>query len=419
MLHKTAKFKTYKKTLNLTAIAVTMSIASSMVMADAEFDNKWDQWLKASELGQYHGDDNWAEIIKKAKAEGEVVVYSSTASTQRVAADFMKLYPEIKVSSYKLGSTKSVEKAIREQDADIHAADIITTPGARSMIFEMLPDKRIVNYVPKYLEGSIPEEYKQPLLTRHVSALALIYNTDTYKTQPLKNIWELTEKQWEGRFATKNPVSSASTMTAIAAFVENADAMAAAYKSKYGKDIVLSKGIKNAGYEFLHRLIANDIVIFKSGSKLAAASGKKGQKKPLFVIAPMHYLSRNAKKGYANAVIADIEPASVYTYSSYMAIARFAPNPNAAKLFTAFSMGSDQLAADSKLEKPYREGDSLALLQGMADQYSVGGTSPRNDFPVSPDNSVWKASKHFTATPEFIRDNSALIGDFWTIETSK
>ncbi|UCH73362.1 MAG: hypothetical protein JSU82_13560, partial [Rhodospirillales bacterium] len=86
-----------------------------------------DAWLKQAELGPYQASpENWDEVVRKAKEEGEVVVYSSSSRIAKVADAFMAIYPESKVTSFDLGSVQSVEKTVREQDAGLYNADIVT-----------------------------------------------------------------------------------------------------------------------------------------------------------------------------------------------------------------------------------------------------------------------------------------------------
>lgn len=400
-------------------LAGTMMIAGVASAAD-DSAAKLDAWLKQNQLGAYHAPENWDAIIAAAKKEGEVVIYASSSQLKKVAADFMKVYPEIKVTAHKLGSEKSVEKTIREHEASIYDVDIVTTTGARSMVYEMLPNKNIINYVPSYLKSRIPEQYREPLLVRVLEGQAFIYNMEANPGgAPISNIWELTEPKWKGRFAMKNPLSSLSTVACVMALVANPEEVAAAYKKHTGKDLVLSKGVKSAGYEFWKRMLANDPVIFKSGSKLAKATGKSGQKSPPLALASVHYLARNKTKGLVNAVMTKIEPAALMEYPTYTAIGRFAPHPNAAKLMTAFMMGSAELNANSKLEAPFDKGPSAKLLQGLSSEFRIGVSTPRSDVPAHPDNGVWFEAKHLGASAEFIAKNGAKFADFWTIESSK
>ena len=78
----------------------------------------------------------------------------------------------------------------------------------------------------------------------------------------------------------KSPAGSLTTLMMLAAIVEHSDEMEKAYEQHAGKKLQLSSGVENAGYEFLHRLIANDIVISDNSSKIATAVGLRGQAKP-------------------------------------------------------------------------------------------------------------------------------------------
>ena len=57
-------------------------------------------WLKAAELGPYApAKQDWAAIEAAAKKEGKVLVYANSSRIETAAAEFMKLYPEIKVAN--------------------------------------------------------------------------------------------------------------------------------------------------------------------------------------------------------------------------------------------------------------------------------------------------------------------------------
>jgi iron(III) transport system substrate-binding protein len=82
-------------------------------------------------------------------------------------------------------------------------------------------------------------------------------------------------------------------------------------------------------------------------------------------------------------------------------------------------MGSKDLNATSELKPPFRSGQSLELLQGMAAFYQVGTFSPRTDVPPPPYSEMWPKANKLTASPEFVKDNIAKISDFWMAETSR
>ena len=60
----------------------------------------------------------------------------------KVAEDFAKVYPEIKVKAYDLGSEKTIEKVVREHQAGVYAADVVYSGGTEQMVFDLLPNHR-------------------------------------------------------------------------------------------------------------------------------------------------------------------------------------------------------------------------------------------------------------------------------------
>jgi iron(III) transport system substrate-binding protein len=251
-------------------------------------------------------------------------------------------------------------------------------------------------------------------------ALVFFYNEEQYPDgAPVSNIWELPEEKYKGRIGIKNPMSSGSTLMGVATLVQPPDEMAAAYKRYAGEDIVLSEGVPDAGYEFIARLLKNDVVIFKSGSKLAGASGTRGQDNPLIAFANMTYISRNDSDGFANVIISDLDPVSKLVYPTFMAIAQQAPHPNAAKVLVAYLLGSTDLTKDTVLEKPYLEGKSFTLLQGLAPYHDAGSVSPRNDVPLPEGGEIWDEMEGWIVSDEFMWTQGPKLRDFWLLQSSQ
>lgn len=401
----------------IAALALTGLLPFAALAADVPAE--MDAWLKKAELGPYQkSPENWAEIVRKAKAEGEVIVYSSSSRIAKVAKSFMAIYPEIKVTGHDLGSVQTVEKTVREQDANLFNADIVTTGGSGLVFHEMLNKHRIVNYVPDAYKKRIPKANRDPLLVRVNEAMTFFYNGEAHpNAAPVKNIWELTEPKWKGRVGIKNPPASLSTFMGVATLVQHSDEMAAAYKRYAGKPIQLHPGVPNAGYEFIYRLLHNDLVIFKSGTKLGVAVGKPGQEKPLIAFNNMTRIADNVKKKYVGRFLVDLDPVAKVIYPTYTAIARQAPHPNAAKLLTAYLLGNTKINSGSKISRPYDKGASLELLQGLAPYYDAGSMSPRDDVPFPEGGEVWDKMKAWTADPDFLWKEGPKVRDFWIQES--
>ena len=383
-----------------------------------EYPPEMDEWLKAANLGPYEeSPQDWAEIERLAKEEGEVIIYSSSSRVAKYAPEFEKKYPGIKVTYFDLGSVKTVEKTVGEQDAGLYNADIITTGGSGQVIYELLGKNRLVNFVPDTVGSERSKENKDPLLVRINEAIVFLYNTEVYgDTPPIKNVWELTTPKWKGKFVIKNPLASLSNFMGICTLVQHADEMAAAYKRFAGKKIELSPGVPDAGYEWLYRVLHNELIILKSGSKVAAASGTKGQSEPPVAITSFTYLRLNTSRDYMNAIITPLDPVESLIYPTYTAIARQAPHPNAAKLMTAFLLGDPAINKDTVIEEPYNEGKSAELLQGLAPYYEVGSTSPRSDVPIPKGGEIWNRLKSWVTDPEFMWYDGPKVQDFWIQE---
>jgi iron(III) transport system substrate-binding protein len=403
----------------LAATVASLSIVGSQSLAQ-DMSPELDAWLQANNLGTYSvGTEDWDDIVAKAREEGEVIVYSSSGRIAKLVDDFNAHYPEITLTLFDLGSVKTVEKTIREQDAEIFNVDIVTTGNSGQVIHEMLNKNRIFNYVPAHYIDRIPVENRDPLLIRVNEAIVVMYNGEAYPDgAPITNVWELTEPEFKGRIGIKNPMSSGSTLMGVATLVQYPDEMAAAYKRHTGSDIELGDGVPDAGYEFIRRLLQNDIVIFKSGSKLAGASGLRGQENPLLSIANMTYIARNDSDDYVNVIVSELDPVAKLVYPTFTSIAANAPHPNAAKVLTAYLLGSTDLTADTVLEKPYLEGDSFAKLQGLAPYFDPGTRSPRDDVPSPEGGEIWTDMKGWSVSADFMWSESPKLRDFWLIHSN-
>ena len=403
----------------LTLTAGILAAASIAVAQDST--PELEAWLQANELGAFSdGSEDWDAIVQAATAEGEVVIYSSSGRIAKLKEHFESLYPGITLTLFDLGSVKTIEKTVREQDAGIYGVDVITTGNSGQVIHEMLNKGRIYNYVPAHYVDRIPEENRDPLLIRVNEAIVFFYNTETFADgPPISNVWALTEDRFQGRVGIKDPMASGSSLMGVATLVQHPEEMAAAYKRHFGEDIVLSDGVPDAGFEFVARLLANDLVIFKSGSKLADAAGKAGQDDALIAFTNMTYISRNESKGNVNAIISDLDPVSKLVYPTFTSIAREAPHPNAAKVFTAYLLGSTDINADSDIAKPYLEGSSFDLLQGLAPYHDAGSVSPRSDVPLPVGGEIWGEMEGWVVSDEFMWTQGPKLRDFWLIQSSQ
>lgn len=403
-----------------TALAALLTASASFTSAQ-EISAELEAWLQENALGTHAiMEENWDDIVAAATEEGEVVVYSSSGRIAKLVDHFQALYPGITLTLFDLGSVKTIEKTVREQDAGIFNVDVVTTGNSGQVIHELLGNNRIFNYVPAHFVDRIPEENRDPLLIRVNEAIVFFYNAEANPDgAPISNVWELTQDEYRGRVGIKDPMASGSSLMGLAALVQDSDAMAAAYQRLTGEEIVLGEGVPDAGYEFVRRLLANDVVIFKSGSKLADAAGAAGQDDAMIAMTNMTYISRNDSKGNVNAIMSDLDPVSRMVYPTYMSIAANAPNPNAAKVFIAYLLGNPDLNLDTDLAKPYLEGASFDMLQGLAPYHDAGSVSPRSDVPLPQGGEIWDEMEGWNISADFMWEQGPILRDFWLIHSSQ
>ena len=422
---KRSKFM--KKTQKILVLCLIIGLAAgsfaftscSRKIAGTDYSPEMDTWAQKAQLGKYDKKQDWDEIIALAKEEGEVIIYSSSSRMAAVGNSFNKIYPDIKVTSHDLGSVKTFEKTVGEQEAGIFNADIITTGGSGNFIYDLIANNRVVNFVPSMFADRIAKENKEPALVRIMEAIVFMYNTEVNDAPPITNLWELTTEAYRGKVVIKDPLASLSNLMGVATITQHADEMKKAYKDFIGEDIVLSEGVPDAGYEFLYRLLHNDLIILDSGSKTTGASGKKGQTDPPVSITSFTYLRYNGTKEYVNGLVYPVEPADGVIYPTYTAIAARAPHPNAAKLFTAYMLGDPSITLDTVIEKPFTEGKSLEILQGLAPYYEIGSVSPRDDVPLPEGGEAWNEMNMWVVDPEYMWYDAPKVQDFWIKESAR
>ncbi|MCS7463493.1 extracellular solute-binding protein [Paenibacillus doosanensis] len=295
------------------------------------------------------------ELYEKAKKEGKVTVYSTSGRINDVEKTFEAKYPGIQVEAFDLKSNVIMDKLIREQAAGIFNADLVLTKEVGGGIEEELVKKGALF---KYLPADIAEKVYEPWRSKGIAFVpylefrTLFYNTEQNKTPPVNNWWDLTTPEWKNRVLMVDPLQSPAQMDMFVSFVVNADEMAAAYKEKFGSDIVLN-GTTNAGYEFLQRFYKNVILVKASGDGQDAV-GKAAPNKPAPVfIGVSGDIRKMADKGLKADIIWDMKPKLSVVDEGLLFVANKAPHPNAAKLLVRWMAGE----ADGKGEgtTPFNE----------------------------------------------------------------
>lgn len=108
-----------------------------------------------AELAQYEGADRMQRMIDGARKEGNLSIYTSaqTDDMGALVAGFEKKYG-IKVSVWRAGSEKVLQRAVTEARANRHTVDIVETNGPelesmhREKIFQAIKSPHHRNLIP-------------------------------------------------------------------------------------------------------------------------------------------------------------------------------------------------------------------------------------------------------------------------------
>ncbi len=298
------------------------------------------------------------QLVPLAEKEGQVVVYSFTSRIKKVEKAFESKYPSIDLVGYDISSTKQIARLKAESQAGVINTDVIYTSDAPVVFDELLKPGIITKYVPPRVMDRVPDAYKSPLLAQRLSTKVLMYNEEAHPNgAPVSNLWELTTPAWKGRVVMVDPLQRGDYLDLMTQVVLESDAMAAAYKKQFGKDISLSSGMQNAGEQFIADLFANDLVLVKSTDDVNAAVGKKGQSNPPVGFTSYSDRRDNEEEGWALQLVNDVQPSPGIVFPAVIGVAKGAKNPAAARLVIDFLMGDESTTGGAGFKPFYVPGD--------------------------------------------------------------
>lgn len=155
------------------------------------------------------GSAEWQRIVAAAKREGSVVVYHQAVPVvlERMAKDFMAVYPEIKVELRRLITPVTHMQAIEnEKNTKIDGADV--TQYANAIWYR---DRSQDNFFIKPIGPAAAEYPKEHLLYGQVAVVAIMpfvmgYNTNLVKT-PITSYKDLLRPELKGKLGSSDLVA--------------------------------------------------------------------------------------------------------------------------------------------------------------------------------------------------------------------
>ena len=356
-------------------------------------------WEKSS--GIFNTDETDEELYEKAKEEGKVTVYSISSRVTKVAKAFEEKYPGVTVEPFDISTNELLEKVTREYDAGQHVADVVHIKDQDGTLYnEYVTARKFYNYKPADILSHIDEKFTSTQTPLYIELTQLFYNAEAYPDgSPVTNIWQLTEPEWKGRVLMQNPLDNLAWGSWITGFCvgDTPDQLAASYKELYGKDLELSDGCENAGYEFLKRLHDNEPIFTSSSDEIAESVGTKGQTNPPVGFCASSKLRKNEDNGWCLAPV-NLEPTTGIPAINTLYVVGECEHPNAAKLYIRFMLGG----VDGDLSG-YKYFNTLGGWPVRDDIEPAEGSTPYSELHVS----------DFNVTD--IYENINPVRDFWTL----
>lgn len=256
-------------TRHLVALAFALAVIG-LGTVHAQSDAAYDAWLQEAQLGPYQPEvDDWDAILEAARQEPPLTFYVATSRALGAVDLFNERYG-LNAEAINLGTNDVIERVRREWDAGLRNVGLVMTGNPALFQEALLSRNAVTRYVPRAVEAVMDPSENQPLMRHRYSVGTWYYSTDgDPDVVPYSNLWELTTEPWRNRVATTDPLDSSTILMYFTAVVSNADYMAELYEEHFGEPIVLTT--PNAGYEFIKRLLENDLRIVPAQRDVAEA----------------------------------------------------------------------------------------------------------------------------------------------------
>jgi iron(III) transport system substrate-binding protein len=253
-------------------------------------------------------------LIEAAKKEGKVIWYTSVdlPLAEKVAKSFEAKYPGVAVRVERSGAERVFQRISQEYGSNIHAVDVVNSSDAsHSIVWKK--GNLLEAFVPEDVAKFFPAEHKDPdgmFASFRVSLCIIAYNTDLVKKEDApKSFADLLQPKWKSKMVKAHPGYSGTIMTAT---------------FQMARDL---------GWGYFEKLAAQNVMQVQSSADppKRLALGERsvmadGNEYNIFEI---------GEKGGPVAPVYATEGSPLIVGPS--AVFKAAPNPNAAKLFTAYS----------------------------------------------------------------------------------
>ena len=257
-------------------------------------------------------------LIEAAKKEGKLSWYTSVdlPVAEKIAKAFEAAYPGVSMKVERSGAERIFQRIGQEAQSKIYNCDVVNSSDAAHLII-WKRGQMLASYLPEEVAKNFPKEHFDPdgmYASWRVTLSPIAYNTSQVKAEDApKGFNDLLEAKWTGKIVKAHPGYSGTIMTAT---------------QQLSRDL---------GWSFFEKLAKQKIMQVQS----AADPPKKVSAGERAVMADgTEYLVDILKsRGEPIEEVYAVEGTPLITGPS--AVMAHAPNPNAARLFYAWSMTAE------------------------------------------------------------------------------
>jgi iron(III) transport system substrate-binding protein len=265
------------------------------------------------------------QLIAAAKKEGKVVWYTSVdlALAEKVAKAFEVKHPGVSVKVERSGAERNYQRIGQEYASRIYNCDVVNSSDAAHFII-WKRQKMLAAYMPEDVARDFPALHKDPdgmFASWRITLCPIAYNTKLVKAEEApKSYADLLDPKWSGKMVKAHPGYSGVIMTAT---------------QQLSRDL---------GWAWFEKLAKQRVMQVQSATEppKKMAQGER----PIMADGGEYLLILMKGQGEPVEIVYPTEGTPLITGPS--GIMASAPNPNAARLFQAWSMTGEaqQLSVD-------------------------------------------------------------------------
>jgi iron(III) transport system substrate-binding protein len=307
------------------------------------------------------------ELLPLALKEGTVTIFSLSSRIARVEKAFEEAYPGIDLIGLDLSSAKQIARVTAEQQAGVHAVDVLYIADTPVVYGQLLGEGRVHNYLPPRMANQIDDKFKTPLTVHRLSTKVLMYNEAAYPDgSPITNLWQLTLPEWRGKVLMVDPSQRGELLDLLTEISLHPDDMAAAYEAQFDAPIAVDSDLQGAGEQFIRDLFENDLILVANSDVLNQSVGDKTAANPPVAFGTYSDRRDNEDEGWALQIANDVVPANGILFPAVLTIADQAPHPAAARLLIDFMFGDDSSTGGPGFE-PFNVPGDYAVRPSVTD----------------------------------------------------